>query len=473
MKNPSPIGVFVVSLACLISAWQSDAAADEGASSARGPARPLTAADAAAGKPLYLRECSGCHGERGNGAGPAADFVDPRPRDFTKGRFKFRTTPSGQPPATQDILQVIARGIPGTAMPSFAFLSETERKQIAAYVLKLADVLDEPEPKPVTAPGTPPALTAEHLAQGKQLYADAGCNTCHGDLGAGDGQSAKDLKDADGRPIAARDFTAGVYRGGGERSDVYYRLATGMDGTPMPSYADALEGPQLWAVSDYVLSLRTPPTAKPLPADTIAAGRQVAAKYSCQGCHVLDDGRGGSVGPDLRVSGQKLDSGWVRTFLKAPRDYGKIYPWRVYRMPHLGLSNEEIEVMTKYLAAMGKRPVGPVTLPDPKKFPQEKVAEGQLVFMLRCTECHNLGTVIEVPAVKQQGPDLIRVAHRVDYEWAKKWILNPKEIDPSSKMVMPDITPDQAEAVRMFIWKTAIEKGDGAASGNANGAGSP
>src|SRR5512139_149221 len=123
--------VFIVGLAlCLATPGQ--AQADEKEEHHR---RPLTAADAVAGKPLYLRECSGCHGERGNGAGPAADYVDPRPRDFTQARFKFRTTKSGQPPTTADILRTIQRGIPGTAMPSFSFLAEEERKKIAAYVL--------------------------------------------------------------------------------------------------------------------------------------------------------------------------------------------------------------------------------------------------------------------------------------------------------------------------------------------------
>lgn len=419
--------------------------------------RPLTEADAAAGKPLYLRECSGCHGERGNGTGPAADFVDPRPRDFTKRRFKFRTTESGHPPTTADVLRTIQHGIPGTAMPSFAFLSENERKRIAAYVLKLAELLDEPEHEPIQDPGTAPAVTPELLAKGQEIYTDAGCATCHGAQGNGDGQSAKDLKDADGRPIKPRDLTQGIYRGGGDPKDIYYRLATGLDGTPMPAYKESIDPPELWALTQYVLSLKTPAAVKPPPADPIAAGREVAAKYSCQGCHVLDDGKGGAVGPDLRVSAQKLYPEWVRTFLKAPREYGKIYPWRIYRMPHLGLSDAEVDVMTKYLAAMGKRHDGEIVLPDAAKFPADKLAEGQLIFMLRCTECHNLGNVIGTPPVKQQGPDLIRVARRVDYEWAKRWILNPKQIDPNTRMIVPDITPEQVDAVRMFVWKTAIE----------------
>ena len=419
--------------------------------------RSLTEADAAAGKPLYLRECSGCHGERGNGAGLAADFVDPRPRDFTKRRFKFRTTESGHPPATTDILRTIQRGIPGTAMPSFSFLSEDERKKIAAYVLKLAEFLDEPEHEPIHDPGDAPAVTPDLLAKGKEVYTDAGCAICHGDQGKGDGQSAKDLKDADGRPIRPRDLTQGIYRGGGDPKDIYYRLATGLDGTPMPSYRDSIDPPELWALAEYVVSLKAPAAVKPLPSDPVAAGREVAAKYNCQGCHILDDGKGGQVGPDLRLSAQKLYPDWVRTFLRAPHEYGKIYPWRVYRMPDLRLSNDEVEVMTKYLAAIGKRKDAPIVLPDAAKFPEDKVGEGKLIYFLRCTECHNLGNVIGTPLVKQQGPDLIRVAHRVDYEWAKNWILNPKKIDPKTPMIVPDITAEQVEAVRMFVWKTAIE----------------
>ena len=451
--------VFVALMASLAASLCviSTGVADEHERNAHGTARPLTAADAAAGKPLYLRECSGCHGERGNGAGPAADYVDPRPRDFTKRRFKLRTTKSGAAPATSDILRTIQHGIPGTAMPSFAFLSDAERKDIAAYVLKLADLLDEPEPQPIVDTRNAPPTTPDTVAKGKQWYVDAECFKCHGNLGVGDGPSARDLKDESGRPIKPRDLTQGIYRGGGERTDIYTRLVTGMDGTPMPSYGEVIEGPDMWALTDYVLSLRAPTPPKPLPADPIAAGRQVAAKYSCGGCHVLDDGNGGAVGPDLRVSSQKLFPEWVRTFLKSPRDYGKIYPWRVYRMPQLGLSDAEVDVMTKYLAAMGKRQEGHIALPDPSTFPADKLAEGQLIFFLRCTECHNLGKVIGTPVAKQQGPDLIRVARRVDYEWAKSWILNPKKIDPKTRMIIPDITPEQVEAVRMFVWKTAID----------------
>jgi mono/diheme cytochrome c family protein len=429
------------------------------ASTARATERPVTDVDAMAGKALYQRWCSGCHGERGDGAGPAAEFLDPRPRDFTKKVFKFRTTPSGQPPATADVLRVIERGVAGTAMPPFTFLPEADRKKIAAYVLYVADLIDGPEPTPIAEPGTPPATTAETIARGKQFYTDSGCNSCHGDGGKGDGST--DLKDADGRPIKARDLTEGVYRGGGERVDLYYRIATGLDGTPMPGYGDALGTPDLFAMVDYVVSLKAAPAATPLPADPIAAGREVTARHGCRGCHVLDDGNGGDVGPDLRFSALKLDPTWERAFLKAPDEYGKIYPWRVWAMPRIPVTQEEIDALGRYIAAMGKHPDKPIAPPDAQAFPAAKLEEGKNLFVLRCAQCHALGKVIETPLAAQQGPDLIRVVGRLDYAWAKDWILDPKKIDPKTRMTATDFTPEQADAVRMFVWKTSIEAGAG------------
>lgn len=434
--------------------------------------RPFTDADSAAGKALYIRECSACHGERGDGQGPAAEFLEIKPRDFTKKIFKLRTTPSGTPPTTEDLLRTVERGIPGTAMPSFKFLSADDRKKIVAHVLNFADLLDEPEPEAIPA-GEPPKPSPELLAKGAEIYKTMQCASCHGEKGKGDGSSAKTLKDDDGRPIKVRDFTGGVFRGGGERKDLYYRFTTGMDGTPMPSYADSMPDADRWALTEFVMSLRVAPEVKPLPKDAIAAGREVTARYNCRGCHVLDDGKGGAVGPDLRISGQKLGTDFVKRFVQNPRAYGKVYMWRIYRMPHLGVTPEEAEVLGNYLAAMGKRKPGPVEIPDPSTFAASSLEEGKNIFTLRCTECHTLGDVIVTPLAKQQGPDLIKVAGRVDFEWAKKWIIDPKKIDPKTKMTVPGITPQQVDSVRRFVWKTSIEHGGNAAAWPPAGAGGP
>lgn len=439
------------------------AGGDRGAERPSAPAkpggpRPLSEGDAKEGKAIYLRECSACHGERGDGRGPAAPYLDPKPRDFSKAKFKLRSTPSGKPPTTDDVLRVIERGIPGSSMPSFAFLTADERRKVAAYVLEKADLLDGKEPAPIADPGEPLPATPELLARGKAVYAELQCAGCHGPEGKGDGPTAKTQKDDEGRPIVPRDFTAGVFRGGSDPKDLVYRFVTGMDGSAMPGFGDAVKGADRWALAHYVLSLHAPAPPKPLPKDPLAAGRAVAAKYGCRGCHVLDDGKGGDVGPDLRISGQKLDGAWTRTFLRDPRAPGKIYPWRVHRMPKLALDEAEIDALARYLAKMGKRASEAAVVPDPSLFPEAKVTEGKNVYGLRCPDCHNLGTVIEIPLPKRQGPDLIDVAGRVDYEWAHAWILDPKKIDPKSRMTVPGITPEQADAVRMFIWKLSLEE---------------
>ena len=109
---------------------------------------------------------------------------------------------------------------------------------------------------------------------------------------------------------------------------------------------------------------------------------------------------------------------------------------------------------------MGKRPDAAVKLPDVASFPADKVEAGKNSFVLRCAQCHSLGKVIETPLAAQQGPDLIRSAGRVDYEWARNWILDPKKIDPKTKMLIPGgMTPDDVDNVRMFTWKASVEAG--------------
>ncbi|HXH13339.1 MAG TPA: cytochrome c, partial [Alphaproteobacteria bacterium] len=101
-----------------------------------------------------------------------------------------------------------------------------------------------------------PTMTPERLARGRQLYIDAECWQCHGESGRGDGPSALELKDNTGLPIAPTDLTRPLrFKNGATPQDLYRTLMTGLLGTPMPSYADALEPEQAWDVVFYVLSL--------------------------------------------------------------------------------------------------------------------------------------------------------------------------------------------------------------------------
>lgn len=87
---------------------------------------------------LYREHCVHCHGITGDGLGPTAEWLNPYPRNYRHGIYKFKSTPGKQPPAHDDLMQVLYDGIPGTAMPSFKLLADDERKALAEYVKYLS-----------------------------------------------------------------------------------------------------------------------------------------------------------------------------------------------------------------------------------------------------------------------------------------------------------------------------------------------
>ena len=207
------------------------------------------------GRDVYRQRCVGCHGRHGDGNGPAATFLDPRPRDFTRPVFRLRSTPAGALPTDGDLFRTITRGIPGTAMPPWHELSETDRLAVLDFIKTFApEAWKEPPEPPVVIPEPPPA-TAELLARGKALYQTAQCWECHGAEGHGDGPSAAQLATDEGFPIRPTDLTRGSFKGGTRVRDVFRTLTTGLAGTPMPSFADALADEERWALSYFVLSL--------------------------------------------------------------------------------------------------------------------------------------------------------------------------------------------------------------------------
>jgi mono/diheme cytochrome c family protein len=216
-----------------------------------------TEAQREAGKTLYLKYCSQCHGEKGDGEGHATPHLRPRPRDFTTGKFKIRTTPNGALPTHQDLVNIIRRGMPYTSMPAWPELSDQEVADIAYFLTTFSPDFAKAEniPQPVQL-GSAPSSSNETIETGKKLYVESGCVKCHGTLGRGDGPSAPTLKDDAGHPIRAADLSKRwTFRGGSTREDIFRTMSTGLNGTPMPSFLDALPADQRWAITDYVASL--------------------------------------------------------------------------------------------------------------------------------------------------------------------------------------------------------------------------
>ncbi len=209
------------------------------------------------GRRIYRKACLACHGAQGDGNGPGARSLDPPPRDFTGGVYKFRSTPSGKLPTDDDLYRTISQGVPGTAMPAWKRnLTSTELRAVIQYIKAFSPKFANKKKlgTPVEI-GAPPARTSRTLANGRKLYGLMQCGKCHGKEGRGDGPAADTLKDDRGRKMRAYDMTTGRYRGGSRLADVYRTMATGVMGTPMPAYADSMEPQQVWELAHYIKSL--------------------------------------------------------------------------------------------------------------------------------------------------------------------------------------------------------------------------
>ncbi len=269
---------------------------------------------------LYRRHCVACHGISGDGAGPSAAVLTPYPRDFRSGLFKYTSTAGGAKPTRGDLRRTLRSGLPGTAMPSFAVLPEEEIDVLVEYVQYLsirgqtegyvmAQVLDEDEKLPLdiavmceegalpaaqswaaaeTLAIVPPAMRdppATATTRGRAIFLrkQSRCIDCHGTAGHGDGPRVGELYDdwnqrkmassAEGvversrrfrlplQPLRPRNFHEGIFRGGDRPQDLYWRIAVGIKGTPMPAFGPAPGSPgvlspeEIWDVVYYVRSL--------------------------------------------------------------------------------------------------------------------------------------------------------------------------------------------------------------------------
>ncbi|HTO11843.1 MAG TPA: ethylbenzene dehydrogenase-related protein [Candidatus Binatia bacterium] len=213
------------------------------------------AGDATAGKAVYERKCAGCHGDKGDGKGPAAELLLPRPRDFTRGLYKIRTT-AGKTPSDQDLFKIITDGMPGTSMPSWAVLPDKDRWNLVAYIKTFAAEAFKEAPKKLELPKEVASSEAS-IKRGKEMFEAIECHKCHGTEGRADGPSRPELKDEWGFPVAPANLTKRwTFRGGAGRTEIATRLAGGVLGTPMPAFLDSVEKPEdIWHLTNFIASL--------------------------------------------------------------------------------------------------------------------------------------------------------------------------------------------------------------------------
>ncbi|VAW99506.1 hypothetical protein MNBD_GAMMA21-1953 [hydrothermal vent metagenome] len=245
---------------------------------------------------IYELYCAACHGAKGAADVPVAEKIYPKPRDFTTGLFKYKTSPGVLPPRDEDIFNVIKYGLTGTSMPGWQQLLTDKQIQSLIPVIKSFDtaaawapeeaedehfdddgrylkndytVITEQEPVNGQIP-----YSAESIAHGEKVFEDS-CKECHGAEGRGNITSGKRLKDDWENRIWPRDLTSPwTWRltevaGTDEKSrdqtirNIYTRATIGLPGTPMPGLRaeneeekDPVSLEDRWHVANYVYSLR-------------------------------------------------------------------------------------------------------------------------------------------------------------------------------------------------------------------------
>jgi cytochrome c oxidase cbb3-type subunit 2 len=226
-----------------------------------------------AGRQLFYRYCWGCHGFRGDGNGenwlPPSSWLGPylniQPRDFVAATFKCRSTPTGTLPTDQDLYNSLVRGFVNSAMPSWITLTDQNRADLVAFIKTFSARWKNEKPgDPIKVPPET-KLTVESIKQGQQLFQKLECWKCHGQEGRGDGPSASTLTDSNDQPIRPYNFAVGSrFKCGATNQDLYKIFITGLDGTPMPSFADVIKPEDAWDLVHFLRTLQVTHTSPEL-----------------------------------------------------------------------------------------------------------------------------------------------------------------------------------------------------------------
>ncbi len=217
---------------------------------------PDSSAAEAAGKEIYEKKCYYCHGIKGDGNGSDAPRLDPKPRNFTRNEYKIRSTGQGSLPTDEDLFRIISSGVEGSAMPFWNTLTPEERWQVIYYIKTFNPAFKEKSEGTEVSLGGGTASTPDSIKRGKKLFKEAKCVLCHGEDGRGDGALTTTLKKQWDLPYKARDLTQSwMFKGGNTEGDIYRTITTGLNETPMGSYADYLTDEDRWHLSHYVKSI--------------------------------------------------------------------------------------------------------------------------------------------------------------------------------------------------------------------------
>jgi len=188
--------------------------------------------------------------------------LKPPPRNFGRGIFKYRSTPAGHLPTDADLERTVRGGLAGTAMPVFGNLSDREIKSVIDYVKSFSPRWQNPTnyAPALILPALPgwfedAARVRAQAEKGRALF-QAACAACHGTDGSGRDAAAKELEDSWGQPVTPTDLRQSTLRSGRNLDAIFRVLLTGIEGTPMPSFAESMKEEQRWELVAFIAQLR-------------------------------------------------------------------------------------------------------------------------------------------------------------------------------------------------------------------------
>lgn len=338
------------------------------------PVHPANVGDLSLGKSIYNAKCAPCHGEDGKGEGIESALLFPKPRNFSSGVYKFRSTETGTPPTDEDLSTVIKNGLPGTSMPAWKkWIRGDSLNSVISYIKSFSSRFQTELPKPAWFSSGVPA-TAFSIAKGKSAYESLSCASCHGTDGKGKDATASDLRDVWNDPNPITDLTEPWnFRGGMTARDVFLRIRTGIDGSPMPSYRTSPSDQEMWHLANYVLSLARKPawqmneqelaafyadlgaSAKQNP---VKRGEYLVNSVGCADCH-------SPLGEDHKFMRNLMSAGGQR-WTMGP--YGEFVSYNLTSDKETGLGNWTDDQI-KTFVTKGIRRDGSRMLPFPMPWP--------------------------------------------------------------------------------------------------------
>ena len=339
--------------------------------------------------------------------------------------------------------------LPHSQMPQYRWTDEDLYKVTRYIQAKLSDSSLLSDVPKLGAPA------AEEVEQGKRLFVQKGCPSCHVIKGLpSQNDFGPDLSNLGGKTTSQLEFGRTAI----PRTLVAYIRAKITDplavnpSARMPQYQ--IEPARMEELTTALLSMTGGPSTSAMGKLQVPATRAsfhpagafgaLYERYKCYVCHSFN-GYGGTLAPDLSFEGSRARRAWLMAFMKNPQT---LRPTLTMRMPQFNLNDQETATIADYFEIGLASPAVMPAAEDPKKFTPQLAAVGKQLYEVRyeCQSCHTIGS-----AGGYVGPNLSNVGNWMKAEWIEAWLRNPQSLVPGAIEPRRSFTNDEIQALTAYL----------------------